>query len=158
MRSRDPRAPRYYPNSPFYPRAPDVLSSEEIRQWLKLLHERHGWPWETLGRALGIGEGKHVVSKVRGNSRFVGGEQIRCTRQLRRIISGELVPAEMPNSQGGKRWDAIVADHPAPLRQQPQLHIDLSSKRSPVQWVRPLPSPPALPNFRTLLENPRKWR
>jgi hypothetical protein len=68
-RRRDPLAPRFYASSQFYPRASqDVMSCEEIRQWLKLLHEQFGWPWETLGRTLGIGEGKHVVSKIRGNS------------------------------------------------------------------------------------------
>jgi hypothetical protein len=130
------------------------MSVEAIRWWLKLLHERHGWPWETLARTLGIGEGKHVVSKVRGNSRFVGGEQRRCTRQLRRIISGELVPVERRNSQGGKRWDAVIADHPQPLRLPVQWHINLKRK-DPFEWRAQEPPPPMLNNFRNMIEHPR---
>jgi hypothetical protein len=156
MRRRNPRAPRFFPATRFFPRAPDVKSVEEIRWWLKMLHEQRGWPWETLGRTLGIGEGKHVASKVRGNSRFVGGEQIRCTRQLRRIISGELVPVERRNSQGGKRWDAVIADHPQPLRPGLHWHVDL--KRGTAYLEPTEPPPPMLPNFRNMLENPRPWK
>jgi hypothetical protein len=151
-----PARPSLFPDYPVFPRAPDVMSVEEIRWWLKLLHEQHGWPWETLARTLGTGEGKHVVSKVRGNSRFVGGEQRRCTRQLRRISSGELVPVDRRNSQGGKRWDAVIADHPQPLRPGLHWHIDL---RRGTAYLEPTaPPPPMLPNFRTLLKNPRQWK
>jgi hypothetical protein len=126
------------------------MSSDALRQWLKLLHERHGWPWETLARTLGIGEGKHVVSKVRGNSRFVGGEQKRCTRQLRRIISGELVLAERRNSQGGKRCDAVIADNPQPIRGAHRMAIDLRRGGLVVRRREPLPQPTLL-SFKTAL-------
>ena len=37
--------------------------------------QQFGWPWETLAHALGIGEGKHVTSKFRGNGFIDVGEQ-----------------------------------------------------------------------------------
>jgi hypothetical protein len=56
------------------------MSCDEIRHWLSVLHGQFGWPWETLARTLGIGEGKHVASKLRGNSWIYPGEQIRMSR------------------------------------------------------------------------------
>jgi len=88
------------------------MPCQEMRRWLKLLREQHGWPWETLARTLGIGEGKHAASKVRGNSRILPGEQCRMSRQLRRIASGELKLSE-PNKFG--RRDAVIADNPQPI-------------------------------------------
>jgi hypothetical protein len=66
------------------------------------------------------------------------------------------VPVERRNSQGGKRWDAIIADHAQPLRPTLHWHVDL--RRGTVRLEAPEPYAPTLPNFRTLLDNPPKWR
>jgi hypothetical protein len=122
-----------------------VMSCDEIRHWLSVLHEQIGWPWETLARTLAIGEGKHVASKVRGNSWIYPGEQIRMSRQLDRIISGELVCEKR-----GQRVDAVLADNPQPLRQPARLAFDLSTGR--LRWVQPRLAPhPMLPSFRSWL-------
>jgi hypothetical protein len=147
MRRRYPLAPRFYPSSHLYPRAPqNVLSVGEIRGWLALLHKQFGWPWETLARTLGIGEGKHVTSKVRGNSWFVGGEQARCSRQLLRIISGELVLSQ-PNKFG--RRDAVIADYPVPIRNPSRMAYDMKTGRLMLSSI-PLPQP-TLPSFTSAL-------
>lgn len=102
------------------------MSCAEIRHWLKELHERHGWPWETLARTCGIGEGKHVVSKVRGNSSIYHAEQRRMSRQIDRIISGELVPSK-PDKRG--RVDAVLAAHPVSLERSMRMKVDLATGR-----------------------------
>jgi hypothetical protein len=148
MRRRDPLTPRLYASSQLYARAPqDVMSVGEILQWLTLLHEQHGWPWETLGRTLGIGEGKHVRSKIRGNSWIGALEQRRMSRQLCRIISGELVLIA-PNKYG--RRDAVIADNLRPIRGA--LHMAINWPRSArIVWrTAPLPEP-SLPSFKNAL-------
>jgi hypothetical protein len=143
MRRHDP-LPRPHSGSHLQPRAPvGVMSREEIRHWMRELHTTYGWPWETLARTLGLGEGKHAVSKVRGNSWFRGGEQPRCSRQFDRIISGELVLSK-PNKYG--RIDAVLADHPVPLSQPARLKFDFASNR--LRWVVPRQAPPPMvPSF-----------
>jgi hypothetical protein len=118
-----------------------VMSCDEIRHWLSVLHGQFGWPWETLARTLGIGEGKHVASKLRGNSWIYPGEQIRMSRQLDRIISGELVCEKR-----GQRVDAVLADNPAPLTTKARMVYDLKAGR--IRWVAPRLAPdPLLPSF-----------
>jgi len=129
-----------------------VMGCDEIRHWLSVLHQQFGWPWETLARTLGIGEGKHVASKVRGNSWIYPGEQIRMSRQLDRILSGELVC-----EQCGRRVDAVLADSPTPLANKPRLVYDLNA--SGMRWVAPrLALKPALPSFRAALGEIKKER
>jgi hypothetical protein len=139
------------------------MSSEEIRQWLKTLHEEHGWPWETLARTLGIGEGKHAASKVRGNSRIKYGERRRMSRQIARILSGELVPSA-PNIR--RRVDAKLADNPVPIHGAVRMVYDLQSGR--LAWkLPPTPTGPRLPSFAEAIEKlcgepsdelPPRWR
>ena len=115
------------------------MSRDEIRHWLRELHTTYGWPWETLARTLGLGEGKHAVSKVRG------GEQRRCSRQLDRIISGELV-----SEKRGQRVDAVLADNLTPLTTRSRMAYDLKAGR--IFWVAPRLAPePVLPSFRNAL-------
>jgi hypothetical protein len=123
------------------------MSQDEIRHWLGRLHREFAWPWNTLARVCALGEGKHAKSKVRGNSRFVGGEQPRCSRQLKRIINGELVLSE-PNSRGQR--DAVLADNPTPLKGAAHMVFDLESGR--IVWrITPLPQP-TLTSFRKGIE------
>jgi len=59
------------------------------------------------------------------------------------------VPAERRNSQGGKRWDAIIADNPQPIRGALRWTYDL--KRGRIVWqTDPLPQP-TLPSFKNAL-------
>jgi len=149
-----------HPNPFRQARRPDVMSQQEIRWWIQELRRR-GWRQNCLGRTLGLANPRSVWRKADGREWIYRSEQIRMSYVLRRIISGELVQLE-----GGKRGrpdlngrvaKAVIADHPQPLHQPPQFHIDLA-RRAQVSWVIPGPPPPALPNFRTLLENPRQWR
>jgi hypothetical protein len=127
------------------------MSSGEIRQWLKTLHEEHGWPWETLARTCGIGEGKHAASKVRGNSWIKHGERRRMSRQISRILSGELVPSA-PN--GRRRVDAKLADTPVPIRGAVRMVYDLQTGR--LAWkLPPAPTGPSLPSFAKGIEKLR---
>jgi hypothetical protein len=50
----------------------------------------------------------------------------------------------------------VIADHPVPLRQPLRWHFNLAKGR--FEWQKPLEFAPALPNFRTLLDNPPKWK
>jgi hypothetical protein len=135
-----------------------VMSCEEIRHWMRELHVTYGWPWETLARTLGIGEGKHVVSKVRGNSYFRGGEQRRCSRQLDRILSGELVPWKPERG----RVEAVVADKPVPLTRPARFVYNL--KIGKLGYVVPrMTMDPILPSFATFFTDAVplediKWR
>jgi len=86
------------------------------------------------------------ASKVRGNSWFVGGEQARCSRQLLRIISGELVLSQ-PNKFG--RRDAVIADHPVPIRNPSRMAYDMKTGRLVLRTI-PLPQP-TLPSFTNAL-------
>lgn len=123
-----------------------ILSADQIRSWLKVLHEQFGWPWETLARTLGIGEGKHAASKVRGNSWIYRGEQVRMSRQLAKIIGGQLVLGP-PNSRG--RRDAVIADHPRPIRGARPMAYDMKTRH--LVWPTPLLPGPTLPSFRGVL-------
>jgi hypothetical protein len=119
-----------------------VMTTDEIRYWLNELHETHGWGWGCLARTLRLGETKHVVSKARRpHVWFVGGEQRRCSKQIDRILSGELVPV-----MHGRRQDAVVAARPVPIQQPRRLVYSLSTGR--MSWVAPRPAPvPTLPAF-----------
>jgi hypothetical protein len=126
------------------------MTCDEIRYWLKELHEKHGWNWACLARTLRLGEAKHARSKLRRNVRFVGGEQRRCSRQIDRILSGELVTAMLPGKKGPPRQQAVVADHPVPIQQPARLVYDLATGR--MHWKKPRSVPePVLPSFATAL-------
>jgi hypothetical protein len=135
------------------------MGEEEVKWWLRELIERHGWPVSCLGRTLGLSQGYkgQVRSKMDGRSWIYETERIRMSYVLKRIISGELVPKPLRTPGGRMRWEAVIADHPQPLRLPIQWHINLARK-DPFEWRVEEPPPPALPNFRTLLDNPREFR
>jgi hypothetical protein len=126
----------------------DVMAADEIRYWLKILHQDHGWRYRCLGRVLGIGMGKHVVSKIRGNSWIYGGEQLRMSVQLDRIIRGELVPIVT-----GRRQDAQLCDPPRPLETRRRMRVALGKNGARLEWVamRPKREGTQLPNFPRVL-------
>jgi len=130
------------------------MSVEEIRWWLTELLDR-GWGRNALARTLGLTQERTLRAKASGKVWIYRTEQIRMSYQLRRIISGELVCINGAPGRGhaGK---AVIADHPQPLRLPIQWRINLTRK-DPFEWRAREPPPPALPNFRTLLENPRPW-
>jgi len=146
--------------NPFrHARRPDVMSQQEIRWWIQELRRR-GWRQNCLGRTLGLANPRNVWRKADGREWIYRSEQIRMNYVLKRIISGELVQLE-----GGKRGrpdlnghvaKAVIADHPQPLR--PCLHWHIDFRLATARLEPTEPPAPTLPNFRSLLENPRPWR
>jgi len=131
------------------------MSVETIRWWLVEL-KRRGWPTRLLGRTMGLRNPQCVMAKADGRQWIYEGEQIRMSHQLRRIISGELVPRPAKSRSYGDREQrpgvAVIADHPQPLRLPIQWHINLK-RRDPFEWRVEEPPPPALPNFRSMFES-----
>jgi hypothetical protein len=130
------------------------MSVEEIRWWLKELLERHGWGTRVLGRTLGLSNEAHVGGKASGKQWIYRGEQIRMSHQLKRIISGELVCINGKPGRGNA-GKAVIADYPQPLR--PCLHWRIDLKRGTAYLEPQEPPKPALPNFRSMLANPREF-
>jgi hypothetical protein len=137
-------------------RRQDLMSVDEIRWWLKELMERRGWGTRVLGRTMGLRNPQCVMAKADGRQWIYPRERIRMSHQLRRIISGELVCINGKPGRGNA-GKAVIADYPQPLRLPIQWHINLKRK-DPFEWREQTPPLPTLPNFRTLLENPRTWK
>lgn len=116
----------------------DIMSREEIIELLKELRTR-GWSICALARAIGTHEdhGATLLGKIRGTSSIYRGEQRRFSRQLHRILSGELVPG---------RGHPQLADDPKPLR-RPAKMVLIDGK---LRWLQPriVAGEPALPSFR----------
>jgi hypothetical protein len=128
------------------------MSVEEIRWWLKELLRRHGWGTRVLGRTMGLRNPQCVMAKADGRQWIYPREQVRMSYVLKRIISGELIC--IPGR--GHKGKAVIADNPVRLRMPLRMKFDVRTGR--VGFV-PLELPaPTLPSFRTLLENPQKWR
>lgn len=116
---------------------------------------RRGWRQNALGRCLGLANPRNVWRKGDGREWIYRSEQIRMSHVLKRIISGELVQVE-----GGKRGrpdlngrvaNAVLADHPTPLVQRPEIKYHLLAGRL---RVTPREPPiPALPTFRQMFEH-----
>ena len=68
---------------------PGVLSQQEIRWWLCELRRR-GWGTRLLGRTIGLRNPQCVMAKADGRQWIYPSEQIRMSRQIKRILSGEL--------------------------------------------------------------------
>ena len=136
---------------------PDVMSCDEIRWWLKALTTRYHWQKKPLARLLGT-ERTRFYDKITGKRWLFPSEQIRYSHILKRIISGELVL--IPGRRGGcpPKWPGkvVIADFPVPLAQPPRFRFDLRTGK--VERPSPHETPgPALPSFKTLLDNPEKW-
>ena len=140
------------------PKRDDVMTEAEIRWWLRELLDRHGWGPRCLRRTLGLtdrGSGNIVRHKADGRSWIYPREKTRMSLQLKRIISGELVVQNVKPWSRGFIQRAVIADDPQPLRGGWQWNINLARGTASLSTQRPHPTP--LPNFRTLLENPRRY-
>lgn len=134
------------------------MCQDELRYWIRefLYNPAFGWSRCKLAfaRFLGI-DLSGLRSKLReGRTRawIYPGEQIRFSRQVRRLLAGEMVPKQMRASSGQMRWEAVVADHPRPIHRQGPLRFRVDLARGRWGWeVAPSYAPP-LPSFRALLE------
>jgi hypothetical protein len=119
---------------------PGVMTCEEIRYWIRELRFNRGWRPVALSNTLGAYDSSTLMGKLKGKWIYPG-EHIRFSRQLDRIISGELVP-------DGVR--ARVAEHPKPLQASVRMKFDLASGR--LGYVQPrVGVVPKLPSFREAL-------
>jgi hypothetical protein len=132
---------------------PDVMPVAEIRWWLYELHGR-GWKWLALGRALGLKWPGSLREKISGKERLWLGEHIRISKQLRRIIAGEIVAAGSGTPHHAQR--AVQADTLKPVQTAPHWHIDVRRGTAALRGSEP--PPPTLPSFRRLFEHPKEWR
>lgn len=133
---------------------PEVLSQAEIRWWLTELRRR-GWGTRVLGRTMGLRNPQCVMAKADGRQWIYPTEQRRMSRQLARIISGQLVciPADKPGR--GHAGKAVLVAHPTPLRLPTRMRYDMRCRRVRFE---PMEVPaPFLPNFKKLLDDPPKW-
>jgi hypothetical protein len=106
-----------------------VMSADEIRHWIKELRGTYGWGRKCLVRTLGAYDDRTLYGKLKGKW-FYRGERKRFSRQIDRILSGELICMKR-----GQRYDAVLADHPVPLRVPARMKFDFATGR--VGWVRP---------------------
>jgi len=140
---------------------PGVFSCEEIRYWIKELTTRYEWSATALASALGFHDKwapQSLLCKIRARPAWIyPGEQIRISRGLERVLSGELV-CRRTEIRGRRRVFAVVADHPVPLKRPPRWRYNLAALRlERVIGLPPRPSP-ALPSFRSVVGIPhRTW-
>lgn len=118
------------------------------------LVDRRGWNRGELQRALGLPH--HNLRKALGKDWIYPGEQIRFSRQLRKIISGEVVLKEMRRHTGKPVREPVLAAHPEPLRMPMKITFDMKAGRCRMQPSIVPPENP-LPVFGRLLENPGRW-
>lgn len=133
---------------PHWKPPPDVMSCEEIRWWMRELRRR-GWNRGATQRALGMP--KQDWRKADGKEWIYPREQIRFSRQLGRIIRGEVVLHEP--GFGFHVQDALINPNPTPLRMPMQMKYDMQARRFRLVPMLPPPENP-LPNFKRLLDKP----
>lgn len=108
------------------------MSTEELRYYIAFLIER--WPKKCLARTLGAYDYGSLASKLK-KSWIYPGEQIRFTRMIDRILSGELVPVRGGGRGSRIRDEAVVASNPIPMADPPRLKYSLKERR--LGWVAP---------------------
>jgi hypothetical protein len=133
------------------------MSQGELRYWIRefLYNPDLGWSHckSALARCVGI-DRQGLKSKIRqGRTQawIFRGEQIRFTAQIERLLAGELVPVKI-----GQRWEAMVADHPVPLKVPALMRYDLASGRLGYVAPRKRESQPTLPSFKDVFEKAEK--
>jgi hypothetical protein len=139
---------------------PDCMSCDEIRWWITELLDHHGWPNMALARTLGLKYPTNLRGHASGRVWLWPTRQMRFSRVLKRIISGELVCRRLKyykTAFPGWSGVAVIADHPVPLKMRPKMQFDLKTGR--LSQVSVFERPAAkLPSFKTLLDNPERWR
>lgn len=121
---------------------PGMLSCQEIRYWMAYLLD-NGWTTNSLQEALGVYRRQAVWCKAKGKKWIYAHEQPRFSRQLKRILSGELVR--------GPGASVIVADDPKPLRLPGRMAVVDGRLR----WLKAPELPkPSLRSFRDIFDNP----
>lgn len=123
-----------------------VMSCDEIRFWLNELFRR-GWGHRHLGRVLGV---KYpfkcnVNRKANGKEWIYWKEQVRFSRQIKRILSGELIEVGRKVNHHPAR--AVLAEKPVPLAPPNKWVYDRQLGR--LKLVSAGFEPP-LPSFQTL--------
>jgi hypothetical protein len=133
------------------------MTCEQIRWWLTELR-RLGWGMKVLGRTMGLAKPSNIWRKANGKERIYPTEQVRMSRQIKRILSGELVcvPGKAGRVKGGgyQPGKAVLAAHPVPLVPPTKvLDVEHLLKRGVGRLkVVPAYEPPALklPDFEAL--------
>jgi hypothetical protein len=114
-----------------------------------------------LGRTMGLANPSNIWRKADGREWIYPSEQIRMSRQIKRILSGELVcvPGKPGRVKGGgyAAGKAVLTTHPVPLVPPTKLVLDVEHllKRGVARLkVVPAYEPPALrvPDFEALRE------
>jgi hypothetical protein len=135
------------------------MSQQEICWWLKELRRRYGWGTRVLGRTLGLSNEAAVERKANGKEWIYPTEQIRMSRQIKRILSGELVckpgRAGRPDRYGNGPGKAVIAAHPVPLVPPNKMVLDVEHLlRHGIGRLKLVPAYepplPLLPNFEVL--------
>jgi hypothetical protein len=133
------------------------MSQQEIRWWLTEMRRR-GWGTRVLGLTMGLRNPQCVMTKADGRQWIYPREQIRMSRQIKRILSGELVciPGEGGVKGGTRRaGKAVIAEHPVPLVPPNKMVLDVEHLlRHGIGRFKLVPAyePPEmrLPDFKTL--------
>jgi hypothetical protein len=133
------------------------MSTGELRWWFRRLSTENAWGWaghpSALAHAVGLHD-KHARSSF--NSKFrernaawiYPGEQLRFSRGVRKILAGQVVCRKV-----GAHWQAVVADHPQPLKLPARFRYNLAT--GGLEWVTVGVSPGSvLPSFKRLLDAP----
>ena len=102
---------------------PWLMSRQEVCWWLHELRRR-GWGTRVLGRSMGLRNPQCVMAKADGRQRIYETEWIRMSRQIKRILNGELrcVPGKPGRGNSGK---AVLAEHPVPLVPPTKMVLDV---------------------------------
>lgn len=114
----------FYHDHPLRETPPGALSCDELRFWIRWLLKTPGTPWGPmqLGRAFGCAGQQPdaaVLTKLSGGWIYPS-QQLRWSKQLPRVLSGELVPVRI-----GQRREVRVAEKPQPLRLPARWRYDL---------------------------------
>lgn len=121
------------------------MGPDEIRFWLTALRTEHGWTAQALGRTLGFRKLDSAVKrKADGREWLYPSEQCRASRQIERILSGELLCVRGKRGGGGFMSGAMIAAHPVPLVPPKHWIYDLKARRLrlvPREWPTPLRVP-----------------
>jgi hypothetical protein len=129
------------------------MSAAELRYWFKLLFTdpQYGWAGHgsALARALGFNDSSPCSSfkakfRERNQAWIYPGEQLRFSRQLRKILDGSIVCCKV-----GAYYQAVVASDPRPLRTPVRFRYNLAA--GGLEWVRVGAGPgTVLPSFQSV--------